>query len=152
MSTVTGLIKNPDSSAFTGQVRFIPLSTPYSTGSMLIATTDIVEQCDSTGAFSTVLRRGRYRVAIGTTTRTFVISVPDDSDTHAIDGLIETDTTPDTEATYYTAAQCDERFAPAAGATYYTVYNPDLGDFCRIRIRGLGTGESPYNIEILDPE
>lgn len=86
MSTVTGIIKNPDGTARSVELEFVPRSTPLNEGSTIISTRTVRVRTAYNGAFSIVLEQGDYGVFWAD--NELSISVPNDDNTYGIDALL----------------------------------------------------------------
>src|SRR5260221_24002 len=88
-STITGNLQNPSGAAYATNALFAPLSTPLATGNNIIASTQTNVVAAANGSFSVVLQQANYLVTIGSVHKdSFVISVPNDSNTYNINSLI----------------------------------------------------------------
>src|SRR6266853_2146857 len=88
-STITGNIQNTSGAAYATNALFAPLSTPLTTANNIIASTQTNVVAAANGSFSVVLQQGNYLVTIGNVHKdSFVISVPNDSNTYNINSLI----------------------------------------------------------------
>lgn len=88
-ATITGNIADTSGNPTNSSVLFVPLSTPLNNAGRIILSTEKTAIADANGKFLISLEPGDYKVTIGTNTRdSFVISVPDTSDTNDWTALI----------------------------------------------------------------
>lgn len=92
LTTIQGIIKNPNGTAFGGTITFLPLSYPAEIGGNLVRNAPTAVATNGvSGAFSVQLYAGNYKVEIPAYNKPISISVPDDGGVY---DLTEVATTP----------------------------------------------------------
>src|ERR1043166_4559890 len=88
-AVITGNLQNTSGNPYATNALFAPLSTPLASGTYTIASTPTNVIAAADGAFSVTLKQGNYLVTIGNLRRdSFVIAVPNDSNTYNLNSLI----------------------------------------------------------------
>jgi len=88
-SIITGNLQTTSGNPYVTNALFAPLSTPLASGASVIASTQTNVVAAANGDFSVTLKQGNYLVTIGNLRHdSFVISVPNDSNTYNLNSLI----------------------------------------------------------------